>query len=532
MAVLLAAASLAYAAAPATDPLTLKFHRQAIRRFVFSNNIPLTRLAPAEIVALELMHPVMPGDGQRCVYSLGDGVLHITAPVAGESALYVGGVNPFATCQIDVRSIETTAPLEIAIELATMDRSTRVQLVCRYPADRDSVRLRLVRDHKVIRQQVFRADRALEPPYILRAQLSGVSLSAFVTKDGRTSYLGHTTPGELFGDVIDFRSRKIIATSSFNVFTSLPAGAKVTLGGAESFLSAGLGQADIRPITRRDGAPIIEDGRLFFTFSARGLNISDSFQGVMSLNPSTFDMRFEGAIVYDRGDGLLRNDYSSHVFYDDDAREWRSFASCFSVDKAGRGPTGLALGRSRHDPRRGFSVLQEKLFTGIQAEHEDPCIIHDEQAGKWRLLTTRLEGMRAMLFEADNWDGPYRHIAGPVDRNSTGTLIQKIGQRRYVFCGSSDRAVYIYSYPDLKMLGTLNMDLPPWLPEGNGRVWPNVFPLPAGYPARYMALMMDRPNFPGVRGGNWSYGALHLYWADTDSIDGEAFEYPLPPGPP
>jgi len=81
-------------------------------------------------------------------------------------------------------------------------------------------------------------------------------------------------------------------------------------------------------------------------------------------------------------------------------------------------------------------------------------------------------------------------------------------------------------------LGTLNMDLPPWLPEGNGRVWPNVFPLPAGYPARYMALMMDRPNFPGVRGGNWSYGALHLYWADTDSIDGEAFEYPLPPGPP
>jgi len=41
----------------------------------------------------------------------------------------------------------------------------------------------------------------------------------------------------------------------------------------------------------------------------------------MSLDPSVFDLKFEGTIVYDHGDGLLRNDYSSHIFYDDDAKQ-------------------------------------------------------------------------------------------------------------------------------------------------------------------------------------------------------------------
>jgi choline dehydrogenase-like flavoprotein len=30
---------------------------------------------------------------------------------------------------------------------------------------------------------------------------------------------------------------------------------------------------------------------------------------------------------------------------------------------------------------------------------------------------------------------------------------------------------------------------------------------------RYVALMMDRFNYPGLKGPNWSYGALYLYHA-------------------
>ena len=71
----------------------------------------------------------------------------------------------------------------------------------------------------------------------------------------------------------------------------------------------------------------------------------------------------------------------------------------------------------------------------------------------------------------------------------------------------------VHSYPDLKLLGELNLDLQPHWPKPAGRVWASVVPLPEGYPYRYVLLTMDRPNFPGVQGANWSYGALYYYGA-------------------
>jgi hypothetical protein len=115
------------------------------------------------------------------------------------------------------------------------------------------------------------------------------------------------------------------------------------------------------------------------------------------------------------------------------------------------------------------------------------------------------------MLESDHWDRGYEKIAGPVDHNSTGTSIQKIGDRRYCFSGSSEREIFIYTYPGLKEVGTLKMDLPPWDDSSRTRVWPNVVQLPDGYPCRYVALMMDRYNYPGLKGPHWSYGALYLY---------------------
>ncbi|MDR1861048.1 MAG: hypothetical protein LBR06_09045, partial [Bacteroidales bacterium] len=39
------------------NPLDLEFHRLAVRRFIFSNNLPLTEFKPSEIVAFSSMHP-------------------------------------------------------------------------------------------------------------------------------------------------------------------------------------------------------------------------------------------------------------------------------------------------------------------------------------------------------------------------------------------------------------------------------------------------------------------------------------------
>ena len=93
-------------------------------------------------------------------------------------------------------------------------------------------------------------------------------------------------------------------------------------GAVASSLSAGVGQADVRFVTRgREGCPYFEDGRLFFTFSAR----HGSACVVGSLDPARPEdgWRFEGSILFDYGDGLLRNDLAPHIFFDDETNEWR-----------------------------------------------------------------------------------------------------------------------------------------------------------------------------------------------------------------
>ena len=77
----------------------------------------------------------------------------------------------------------------------------------------------------------------------------------------------------------------------------------------------------------------------------------------------------------------------------------------------------------------------------------------------------------------------------------------------------------MYTYPDLRPAGELKIHRPPWNEKSGTRIWPNVIPLPEGYPAPYMALMMDRLNFPGMQGSNWTYGAMYLYHAYPVSGD-------------
>lgn len=520
------------------DPLKLEWHRLATRRFIFSQNLPLNELVPSEIVAIQSMHPLMaPGrEGPQPVKEqpeLVDGRLVLAeAKVGPEPTLWVGGLNPYATFEVDVQNVVRTGsePVEVAVDLATLGLGTRVQVVARHGAtDGKGVVLRLIKEGEVVREDVF-AEQAPEPPYKLQVQGSGRSVALFATRNGATTCLGHTQSKNHFGDHADFRDRALAHRSSFNVAAKLPKGSSVTLGGARSYLSAGVGQADIRMITHRDGSPYMDgDHRLWFTFSARGLNISDSIQGVMSLDPSIFDIRMEGVIVFDHGDGKLRGGVATHLFYDDEAGEWRAWSCDFggTAWREGRSGSGLVLAHSSRDPRRGFCVMQAKAMPPISPEaHEDPCGFYDKDSGKWRLVTSSFhDGIKASLFEGASWEGPFTRIAGPVEYDSTGTLIQKIGDKRWIFSGSSKGPMMIYSYPELKYAGDMKIDLPAHWPKPPGRGWPNVFPLPEGYPYRYMALMMDRPNFPGVKGGSWSYGALYLFGAYTPDLASGKWEF-------
>ncbi|GGG79309.1 hypothetical protein GCM10007415_09380 [Parapedobacter pyrenivorans] len=44
------------------------------------------------------------------------------------------------------------------------------------------------------------------------------------------------------------------------------------------------------------------------------------------------------------------------------------------------------------------------------------------------------------------------------------------------------------------------MDLPPWDERAGTRVWANMVELPDSHSFRYVALMMNRFNYPGLKG--------------------------------
>lgn len=510
------------------NPLDLEFHRLASRRFIFSNNIALSEFVPAQIVAFESMHPAfIPSskgvDEAQCdkdfkpVINKGQLVLSSQCgkhPVS----FYVGGVNPFATYEVDISELKAeddNDSVEVGLELARLGLLDRVQLVAHRSAKKEGVYLRIYEDGKPVRQECY-MNHLPKGSFKLRVQLYGHSLGAFIEEAGHTDYIGYVSVKRNFGKTIDFRRKTDAAQSTFNVIANLHG--KAVIGGARSYLSTGIGQADIRLISYEDLSPYMDDNRLWFTFSCRGIDIFQSAQGVLSVDPSVFDVRFEGMIMYDHGDGLLRNDYASHLFYNRMTQEWCAYACDFggTYNRDGRSGTGLVIGTSKRDPRRGFSVMKARKVetTHVKHHNEDPCIFYDTDVKKWRLLTSVfMNGIVSGTFESDSWDGVFTPVTEPIKMNSTGTSMQRIDGKVYAFMGGLGE-LRCHSYPDLKLVGELNLDLQPHWPKPAQRVWASLVPLPDGYPYKYVLLTMDRPNFPGTPSPNWSYGALYFYGAN------------------
>lgn len=359
--------------------------------------------------------------------------------------------------------------------------------------------MRFAREDETVAR--FAAPTNVAPPYVMHLMANGAQKpSVFVTKDGETSlaYIAGWPKG--------FEPRTAVLTNALRLAVS------DGMRDPKASLSAGIGQADTRFVTwGRTNRPYVEDGRLFFTFSARAYG---AYLGVMSFNPNACDFRLEGIILFDYGDGLLRNDLAADLFYDDEAKEWRAYVSNFSTGTDsldGRAKGGVNVAWSKACPLRGVSVMRAKSL-GLDGMNEDPDGYWDAGAGKWRLLVSEFtaKGIRASLLESDNWDGPFRRIAGPVAEDSTGTTLAVVDGRLRALAGSADRALYIYDYPTLERVGQLNVPRPTWeiSSSANGRSWPAYAELPDG---RRLLLTFDRANFAGMPEPNWTYGGLYLY---------------------
>lgn len=368
-------------------------------------------------------------------------------------------------------------------------------------------------------EEKFRYDLAADdakwpkPPFELSLLVSGRTEIGVYTGKGPAAKLVELAP---LAEGFDPRRTEYARTLRF-----------AAEGGAtdpRSMLSAGIGQADVRFVTEgRENRPYVEDGRLFFTFSARSYG---AWLGVMSVDPrNPSDLRLEGAIFFDYGDGLLRNDVAADLFHDSVEGNWKAYVCNFSTASdagvLGRAPGGVNVAWCADCPLRGVHVMKARPL-GLPGMNEDPDGIWDAAAGKWRLLLSEFTpvGIRASMWESSAWDGPFVRLTDPVKPDSTGTAVFPFDGGRTCVFGSIDRACYVFSYPGLEKIGTLGFDRPPWPTDPkvrgmHGRVWPAIAEYEKDGRRHCLLLSMDRENFPGMPSPNWTYGKLMLYDAEV-----------------
>ena len=160
-----------------------------------------------------------------------------------------------------------------------------------------------------------------------------------------------TIQAEGFSDIC---CRSAFMNAGVSLYVALPAGGHAAVSRAESFLDGGLSHADMKPVRYEDGTPILENGRLFLTLSSRLQ--AGAYQYVVSWNPSTCELRPEGAIFFDYGDGRWCADVAISLIYHRERREWLFWATAFSHGHI------LCHGTSAGDPRFGITVLDATLM--------------------------------------------------------------------------------------------------------------------------------------------------------------------------
>lgn len=280
------------------------------------------------------------------------------------------------------------------------------------------------------------------------------------------------------------------------------------------YLNAGISQADLRPIKYENGEPLIENGRLFISATARCVEYK--YQVILSWCPSTCDFKLEGALFFDAGDGILSGDVASSIIRDRINNEWKIVMCSFSHGHV------IAMGRSIGDPRFGISIIDVDLmkpsrgerdrynFVGFEGDEDPEIILY---GGKWYFAICRCEsdGYHYYHFISDDFEN-FKFLARTEGFEKTGGSYILTDEGVYFACGSDfgKRSVYdLYSIDNLSSpIKNLEFDFA----DGGFRGWGSIVKIPMGSRYRFIHITFDRHLGSHF---NWSYGNIHVFESES-----------------
>ena len=298
-------------------------------------------------------YPIVREVGAALGEKVEDGRIAFSADAPGERARLIGRFFPYASSEVCVDALDGEGA-RVGLEFAARSGSGSPYTAEDAPrlcvfVERAGAEVCVCHEEFVGGRSlgvVRHGTRAFTPGGVLFVSAHG---AFFDVSLGREFVC--TIQAEGFSDIC---RRSAFMNAGVSLYVALPAGGRAAVSRVESFLDGGLSHADMKPVRYEDGTPILENGRLFLTLSSRLQ--AGAYQYVVSWDPSTCELRPEGAIFFDYGDGRWCADVAISLIYHRERREWLFWATAFSHGHI------LCHGTSAGDPRFGITALDAALM--------------------------------------------------------------------------------------------------------------------------------------------------------------------------
>lgn len=294
-------------------------------------------------------------------------------------------------------------------------------------------------------------------------------------------------------------------------FAAVYAAGCVEIRAVSFYIDCGVGQADLRPVCYENGDVLLENGKIYLTFSIRMQE--NGFQGIFSWVPGTAQLELTGALFFDCGDGVWRNYLASSLLFNRHTKQWYIWVSAFENQRR------LAYGAFTGDPRFGVNVVDVTVmdaagdgdsyqdFVGFSGD-EDPDFYYNEAENKWYMAICRIDpsikAYRYAFFTSDDPFTGYRYIGCGNDGEETGGSFVTVEGERLFVCGNgfNMRANYRIYSKDRMFDARFDFD------DGGFRGWGSIIPVQMGSRTRYFWITFDRQKGSDY---NWSYGNLYCF---------------------
>ncbi len=155
--------------------------------------------------------------------------------------------------------------------------------------------------------------------------LDNGALSVTFRSGGVSIYSKNDSSDNLIADVSIEELKDLTTSTSFRntrvgIIALLCENGSVKIKSVSSRITAGISQADIKPIKYENGEVMLDNGTVYLTVSAR--QQVGCYQVILSWCPTTSDFRMESAIFYDCGDGKWSNDVALSLIFDRNTKKW------------------------------------------------------------------------------------------------------------------------------------------------------------------------------------------------------------------